>query len=161
MLKLLPSWILYAAFGLLLAALGLQTLHVYQLKAQIDRTALATMRAVTSGLQLKIDTDKETRLKNEESDRNHATEMDRIRTDLQLAQSDRLSDSSELTTIVVQARKTCTTSPSSSVVSGDPIGVLAHVLGRSDRVAEVYAKVADDRRVAGSDCERRYDNLPE
>lgn len=161
MFKLIPTWVLLAAYGLLLAALGLQTLHVYQLKAQIDKTAIATLSAVTAGLQLKIDTDKETRLKNEEADRNYQVELDRLRGDLALVPPERLSNSPALTTIVVQARKACPTAPGAPVVSGDPIGVLADVLGRSDRVAEVYAKTADERRIAGLRCEGGYNALPE
>ena len=39
----------------------------------------------------------------------------------------------------------------------DPIGVLAHVLGRADERASVLADLADRRGIAGRACEREYD----
>lgn len=43
--------------------------------------------------------------------------------------------------------------------AGDPIGVLAELLGRIDERAGVLAQVADDARAAGQQCERSYDAL--
>jgi hypothetical protein len=43
--------------------------------------------------------------------------------------------------------------------AGDPIGVLADVLGRADERAGVLAGIADQRGVAGAACERAYDAL--
>lgn len=150
------SW--YVAGGLAVA-LGLQTLHVYKLKGDIDRTAIAAMAAVTAGLQLKIDTDNDTRSKNEESDRIHQAELDRLRDDLDAIPSTRLSDG-PASPVIVYARKACPASPSKTDRSDDPIGVLANVLGRIEAREEVYARTADERRIAGLDCERRYDALP-
>lgn len=47
----------------------------------------------------------------------------------------------------------------SGQAAGDPIGVLADVLGRADRRAGVLAEYADRARVAGQACERAYDAL--
>ncbi|KGU65600.1 hypothetical protein Y037_3082 [Burkholderia pseudomallei MSHR983] len=52
--------------------------------------------------------------------------------------------------------------PAASVGSApavDPIGVLADVLGRIDDRAGELAKVADERGIAGQQCERSYDAL--
>jgi len=43
--------------------------------------------------------------------------------------------------------------------AGDPLGVLADVLGRADQSAGVLAQYADAARVAGLACERSYDAL--
>lgn len=43
--------------------------------------------------------------------------------------------------------------------AGDPIGVLADVLGRADERAGVLAGYADEARTAGLACERSYDAL--
>ncbi|WP_422649030.1 DUF2514 domain-containing protein [Cupriavidus sp. H18C1] len=46
-----------------------------------------------------------------------------------------------------------------SSAAGDPIGVLADVLGRCDRRAGILAEFADSAHVAGSACERAYGAL--
>lgn len=46
-----------------------------------------------------------------------------------------------------------------SPAAGDPIGVLADVLGRADRRAGILAEYADAARTAGRACERAYDSL--
>lgn len=43
--------------------------------------------------------------------------------------------------------------------TGDPIGVLADVLGRADQRAGILAEYADKARIAGQSCERDYDAL--
>lgn len=43
--------------------------------------------------------------------------------------------------------------------AGDPIGVLADVLGRADERAGILADLADRRYIAGRACEREYDKL--
>ncbi|MES2187247.1 MAG: DUF2514 family protein [Pseudomonadota bacterium] len=43
--------------------------------------------------------------------------------------------------------------------AGDPIGVLADVLGRADARAGLLADYADRARAAGAQCERDYDAL--
>ncbi|MEI2416236.1 DUF2514 family protein [Orrella sp. JC864] len=43
--------------------------------------------------------------------------------------------------------------------AGDPIGVLADVLGELDEMAGIYAAQADRARIAGLTCERAYDAI--
>lgn len=150
----------YIVMAALAAALGLQTLHVSMLKTDIAKTAAATANAITAGLKVKIDTDEQTRLRNEENDRNHQMELDHLRGNLVDLDSTRVSNSPELAPIVISARKACASSPSAPKQTGDPIGVLTDVLGRIESREEVYARTADERRIAGIDCERRYDALP-
>jgi len=46
-----------------------------------------------------------------------------------------------------------------STPAGDPIGVLADVLGRADKRAGILATYADAARAAGLQCERSYETL--
>ncbi|WP_059413456.1 DUF2514 family protein [Cupriavidus basilensis] len=48
---------------------------------------------------------------------------------------------------------------SAGPAAGDPIGMLADVLGRADQRAGLLAEYADSARVAGQACERAYDAL--
>lgn len=49
--------------------------------------------------------------------------------------------------------------PSGSASAGDPLGVLADVLEKSDRRTGILAEYADEARIAGQACERAYDAL--
>ncbi|OJA47842.1 DUF2514 family protein [Burkholderia ubonensis] len=46
-----------------------------------------------------------------------------------------------------------------SAPAGDPLGVLADVLGRADQRAGELAEYADQAHIAGQQCERDYDSL--
>ena len=50
-------------------------------------------------------------------------------------------------------------SAGTSLDGGDPIGVLADVLGRSDARASIVDRLADERRIRAEACERSYDAL--
>ena len=43
--------------------------------------------------------------------------------------------------------------------TGDALDLLADVLGRADDAAGEYARIADERGIAGQQCERDYDAL--
>ncbi|MBY4946989.1 DUF2514 domain-containing protein [Cupriavidus respiraculi] len=49
--------------------------------------------------------------------------------------------------------------PTGGASTDDPIGMLADVLTRADRRAELLAEYADAARIAGQACERAYDSL--
>jgi hypothetical protein len=51
------------------------------------------------------------------------------------------------------------TATSGGSAAGDPIGMLADVLGRCDRRAGILAQYADAARIAGQACERTYEAL--
>ncbi|MGS1071536.1 DUF2514 family protein [Burkholderia glumae] len=51
------------------------------------------------------------------------------------------------------------TAASGSAPAGDPIGVLADVLESADERAGKLAEIADERGIAGQQCERDYDAL--
>lgn len=60
---------------------------------------------------------------------------------------------------VLVAAGRCPAAVAGSAPAGDPIGVLADVLGRADERAGVLASIADERGIAGRACERAYDAL--
>jgi hypothetical protein len=61
---------------------------------------------------------------------------------------------------VARARaRSCPAAPGTPDAAGDPIGVLADVLGRADARAGLLAEIADERGAAGLLCERAYDRL--
>ena len=71
--------------------------------------------------------------------------------------SKRLRDATK--SLADKARAQCADSSASELrpSTDDPIGVLAHVLGRADERAGVLADLADRRAIAGAACERAYD----
>ena len=61
---------------------------------------------------------------------------------------------------IARLRQTCNPTPASgSNDASDPIGVLAHVLTRSDAGAGIYARTADERGIALKACNAAYDAL--
>ncbi|WP_426281710.1 DUF2514 family protein [Burkholderia ambifaria] len=46
-----------------------------------------------------------------------------------------------------------------STAAGDALDLLADVLGRTDEAAGEFARIADERGIAGRQCERSYDAL--
>jgi hypothetical protein len=60
---------------------------------------------------------------------------------------------------VLQRRARDTAAAGGSQTAGDPIGVLAVVLGELDDRAGTLARYADASRIAGLACERLYDGL--
>lgn len=75
--------------------------------------------------------------------------------------SARLRDAAQ--DLAAVARSRCANSPivSGSEAGGDPIGVLAIVLGRADERAGELAAIADERRIRGLTCEAEYDRARE
>lgn len=71
--------------------------------------------------------------------------------------SKRLRDATK--SLADKARAQCADSSASELrqATDDPIGVLAHVLGRADERAGILADIADRRAIAGAACERAYD----
>ncbi|MBU9649337.1 DUF2514 domain-containing protein [Burkholderia multivorans] len=59
--------------------------------------------------------------------------------------------------LVAAARHPATSA--GSPAAGDALDLLADVLGRADEAAGELAKIADERGIAGQQCERDYDAL--
>jgi hypothetical protein len=83
-------------------------------------------------------------------------DLDRSRAAARTA-SNRLQDAANAA--AARARAQCAASPAADLgtPAGDPIGVLAYVLGRADERAGRLADIAEQRGIAGLACEKAYD----
>ena len=73
----------------------------------------------------------------------------------------RLLDAAQDLAAVARSRCAASTTPGSGPAGGDPIGVLADVLGRADQRAGELAAIADSARIRGLTCEAEYDRARE
>lgn len=80
----------------------------------------------------------------------HAATADRLAAQL-------LRDAAQDLAAVARSRCAASTAPGSGPAGGDPIGVLADVLGRADARAGELAAIADERRIRGLACEAEHD----
>ena len=85
-----------------------------------------------------------------------AAQADRATAD---AAAERVRKQLERIRTAVRRTNPDTAAASASPPAGDPIGVLADVLGRADARAGILAAYADRARIAGQACERSYDAL--
>jgi len=63
----------------------------------------------------------------------------------------------QVAALVADARRAAASA--GSPATGDALDLLADVLGRTDDAAGELAKIADERGIAGQQCERSYDAL--
>ncbi|MDN7937453.1 DUF2514 family protein [Burkholderia multivorans] len=89
---------------------------------------------------------------------NHAAkERDQARADAAAAASAADGLRKQVAVLVTAARHPAATA--GSPAAGDALDLLADVLGRADERAGELAKIADERGIAGQQCERDYDAL--
>ena len=63
---------------------------------------------------------------------------------------------------IARLRQACNSTPATGDHdASDPIGVLAHVLARTDQAAGIYARVADERGIALNACIEAYEAVRE
>ncbi|VWD33928.1 gp23 [Burkholderia lata] len=86
-----------------------------------------------------------------------AKERDQARVDA--AAADAAADGLRKQLAMLVERASHSAATSGSAPAGDPIGVLANVLGSIDDRAGELAKIADERGIAGRQCEADYDAL--
>lgn len=152
---LIPGWVYAIALALAIGWLGVQDVRISSLKGDLSELQLAVEHAKSKALQEKSDVENDWRRKQEESDLKYAGEIDALRTDL----SHRGSLQPAVDNYVGKARGACPVPRGSDKPRGDPIGVLADVLIREGKAADLYAEVADRRRIIAAKCERDYDAL--
>lgn len=93
----------------------------------------------------------------------HAQEVAALHLDLDRARaagrvaSQRVRDAAAAAAERARAQCAAATPADLRAAAGDPVGVLADVLGRIDERASVLAEIADQRYIAGRACEREYD----
>lgn len=147
------------ALGGLAVALGVQTFHVSTLNSRWDRHLLADKQAEVIAEKEKSNIEAIWRKKLEDKDVEYATKFKSQQADIADALESRSGVLRDVASLVAKARNACPVSPGKTVDSGDPIGVLADVFTRTDKLAEVYAKTADERGLNGAKCEDSYDAI--
>ncbi len=84
-------------------------------------------------------------------------ERDRARADAAVADGAADGLRRQVAALVAEVRRTGATA--GGPTTGDALDLLADLLGRTDERAGELAKVADERGIAGRQCERSYDAL--
>lgn len=166
---ILANWKLIAV-GLLLAALGWQTVRVAGAREETAevRTDLANYRA-TAAESARL-ADRAERHEEQRYQTNTRKAIDEARNETALARiaADRADAAAgRLSRQLVAFRAALNRSSQDPAASGrgtgepgaDPIGVLADVLGRADARAGIVERYADSLRTAGATCERYADGL--
>lgn len=170
MLANLKAYAAIAAALALGAVAAVQTvrLHSAQLDAANTRTANAKTLAHIADLTAKA----LVAVRNQETAWATAQERNARETATQIAAAQADADGARhasdglrhrIAHLVAEARGRAANPSAAPAVeaTGDPIGVLADVLGRADERAGVLAAYADAARIAGKSCERDYDALTE
>lgn len=144
-------------------------------RLQAERLAHQTTQAqhaqlVAAAERLRAETEQSRRKAEKElrhAQDTHAQEVAALRVDLDRArdraavESRRVRDAAA--SAAGRARAQCANPAAADLgtPAGDPIGVLADVLGRADERAGILADIADRRYIAGRACELEYDRARE
>jgi septal ring factor EnvC (AmiA/AmiB activator) len=97
----------------------------------------------------------------------HAAEVKALHLNLDRArnraavESRRVQDAAHAAAERARAQCENTSASDMGASTGDPIGVLANVLGLADERAGILADIAEQRGIAGRACEREYDRARE
>lgn len=168
--KLLPMRLAIevAVLVALLVALGVQTKRVEWKEAQVGeckQTAVNDRNNATAAL-LKVQTEyraEEQRRRDEQKE--IADEADRkieqARADAAVADAAAGRLQQRVAALVAAAREAARNpiATQGSAPATDAIGLLAELQRRADEAAGIYARIADERGVAGEACERAYLSL--
>jgi hypothetical protein len=161
-------WAIGAAFGLLVAAWGVQTYRVNSYKADLaesqairaqEREAAATAARIQSE-EYRLEDQRRTRaLRSIVDDTIHKAEAVAADAVDSRVAADRLRQ--RIAAIVAASRRASRDSPApeGSPPAQDAIGMLAELYRRIDEAAALYAGVADATHNAGNACERAYGSL--
>lgn len=142
--------------GGLAIALGVQTFHVSILNSRWDRHLLADKQAEVNAEKEKNNIETIWRKKLEAQEVEYEAKFQSQQRDIVDASASRDRMLQHIANLVAKARDPRPVAPGKTVDSGDPIGVLADVLAGADRLAEVYARTADERGLRGERCEAEY-----
>lgn len=158
-LDIVPGWVYAIALGLAIGWLGVQEIRISSLRGDLSEAVLEKEQAKTAALTEKSKTETEWRIKLEDSDKKHADELASLRAELDAAGASISLYDEQLKSFAGKARNTCPQPRRPDQPGGDPIGVLADLLSREGKAANLYAEVAERRRVIAAKCERDYDAL--
>ena len=102
-----------------------------------------------------------------DAQKTHAAKVKALHLDLGRArdrdamESRRVQDAANAAAASARAQCANTAAANLGTPAGDPIGVLAYVLGRAEERAGILADIAEQRGIAGRACERAYDEARE
>ena len=144
-------------------------------RLQAERLAHQTTKAqhdqlVAAAEQLRAQTEANRRKAEQElrhAQDAHAQEVAALHLDLDRARaagrvaSERVRDAATAAAERARAQCAAATPADLRAATGDPVGVLADVLGRADERAGLLADLADQRYIAGRACELEYERARE
>lgn len=158
MFKLVPIWVYALVAAAILGVIGLQQLHISQLNSKYDRYVSKVAGEALKASQDKTDQENYWRKQLEDKDVEYQKLQKSMGADLTAAHDSADGMRGELAKFAARSKgRSCPVAPGSPVPAGDPIGVLAELLTRTDAITEVYARTADERGLAGTQCEARYE----
>jgi hypothetical protein len=165
-----PLWLKLLVLGGLLLLAGVAVSHYNQSlrdageKLGRDAVYAEWADAVRKSQAAEDKIDAERRRKTKENDDATATAISRAAADAASARTAADGLRQRVAALVAAARRAPGANPipaGSSAPAGDPIGVLADVLGRCDARAGLLADYADRAHAAGESCVRAYEALTE
>lgn len=163
--RLFPTWVLWLAVAGVVGGLFVQNA---MLRSTLHKERAAYAQSVAEAKTRQADAEARNRVVEQElrdAQEKHAQETAALRESV-----DRARDRAAVVARGVQdaaraaaarARAQCADSTSAGLrpaTEGDPIGVLADVLGRADRRAGELAEIADRRLFGWQACAREYDS---
>lgn len=168
-MRLVNYLLLISAIAATLVSIGMRgQLQAERAAHQDTKTQYA--RQVAAAEQLRAQTEANRRKAEQElrhAQDAHAQEVAALHLDLDRARaadrvaSERMRDAATAAAARARAQCAAATPADLRAAAGDPVGVLADVLGRIDERASVLAEIADQRYIAGRACEREYENARE
>ncbi|HDR8930423.1 TPA: DUF2514 family protein [Burkholderia vietnamiensis] len=153
MLRIAIPYLLAALLG---ASIGFEVEHLISSREISDIRAEAA-RAQTEAVEAARTEEQRRTAAQQEIAENAAKERDQASADAAAAASAADGLRKQVAVLVEHARHPATTA--GSAPAGDPLDLLADVLGRADQRAGELAEYADRARIAGQQCERDYDAL--
>lgn len=153
MLRIAIPYLIAALLG---ASAGFEVEHLISARRIADMKSEAAT-AQTKAVEAARTEEQRRTAAQQEIAENAAKERDQAGADAAAAASAADGLRKQVAVLVEHARHPATTA--GSTPAGDPIGVLADVLGSIDDRAGELAKIADERGIAGQQCERDYDAL--
>jgi hypothetical protein len=161
-------WLVGGAAALAVTTIGVQQLRVAHLKTTLADCHSAHDAAVARASQAALELSEAYRTE----EQRRATAAKEIQDDAQLkiaaARADAAAADAATSRLRVRIAATVAAARAAagrpapargSAPAGDPIGMLADVLGRADARAGRLARIADQRGAAGAACERAYNSL--
>lgn len=148
------SWYVAAGFAI---ALGLQTYHVSTLKNDILELENREVKTQLIGEQTTRKIENVWGFKSEAINLAAAERTRALVLSLDIAADAYRRMQQRTASLVQQAKASCSRPVSTSDDGSDPIGVLAKLHGVSDKMAGMYAKIADERASRSLQCEQSYD----